>query len=487
MESDSLKKKTVAGLLWSVLDKGGQQLVVFASGIWLAKMLLPADYGLIGMLSIFTYLGNALQESGFTAAIIRKENLTKDDLNVAFFSNITIGVFIYALLFFTSPLIAGFFNEPQLEWLARVVFLMFLFNAFSVVQNALLIREMKFKRSTIINTVSLLLSYLVALIFAKNSAGAYAIAMQSATFAFSRMVMLWGYSTWRPTFTFKRESFNELFSFSSKLLLTNILNTCACRLFPSVIGKYYNTTDAGLYENGQRWGNMPQDFVSGTVANVTFPAISAVKRDDEVRMQRVCRKMVRVTAFLVFPLFIGIMVCCSPRAVAYIIKPEWEAVVPYILFICSAGIFNGLNTANYNVLKTKGLSSAILSFEVIRNILTITSILVCIPFGIFYMMTAMVVVSVINYAIFTLKVNRLLKIGFMQHIKDVLPYGVIMGGAALTAWWIGTSMSNINPIIVLSVQVAVMGVLYLGLGYIVGSSIISEVYNIIRGRGGKKL
>lgn len=465
MESDGLKKRTVAALLWSVLDKGGQQLVVFLSGIWLAKMLFPEEYGLIGMLSIFTYMGNALQESGFTAAIIRKERLTNDDLNVAFYSNITIGIVIYLLLFLSSPLIAIFFNEPQLEWLARVVFLMFLFNSFSVVQNAQLIKEMRFKHSTIINTISLLLSYLVALIFANSGAGAYAIAMQSVTFAFSRMILLWCYNSWRPTLTFKRDSFYELFSFSSKLLMTNILNTCACRLFPSVIGKYYNATDAGLYENGQRWGNMPQDFVSGTVANVTFPAISAVPRNDDERMRRVCRKMVRVTAFLVYPLFMGIMVCCSRRAIAYVIKPEWVEVVPYILFICTAGIFNGLNSANYNVLKTKGLSSAILRFEIIRNILTIISIVVCIPFGIFYMMTAMVVVSIVNYILFTQKVNRLLHINIASHLRDIVPYGVVMALSALLAWWVGSFLENLNPLIVIGVQLVIMGGIYLLFGY----------------------
>lgn len=486
MDSDGLKRKTVSGLLWSVLDKGGQQLVVLISGIWLATILMPEDYGLIGMLSIFTYLGNALQESGFTAAIIRKERLIKDDLNVAFYLNTSIGVVIYALLFWCSPFIANFFNELQLEWLARVVFLMFLFNSFSVVQNAQLIREMRFKQTTIINSISLIVSYIVALVFATKGAGAYAIAMQSASFAFSRMIFLWCYSSWRPTLTFKRDSFNELFAFSSKLLLTNILNTCACRLFPSVIGKYYNKIDAGLYENGQRWGNMPQDFVAGTIANVTFPAISAVQREDGERMRRVCRKMVRVTAFLVYPLFIGIMVCCSRRAISYIIKPEWADVVPYILFICVAGIFNGLNTTNYNVLKTKGESSSILKFEIVRNIITIIAIVACIPFGIFYMMSAMVAVSVINYTLFTIRVNRLLSITVAQHLRDTLPYGSIMVVAGIAAWYLGGLMQEYNPLFVIIVQLVIMAGVYLGTGYVGGSKIIAEAVQILKRRGGGK-
>lgn len=483
MDSSGLKGKTVKGMLWSVLDKGGQQLIVFVSGIWLAQMLLPEYYGLIGMLSIFTYLGNALQESGFTAAIIRKERLVNDDLNVAFFCNILIGISVYFMLYVASPLIANFFNEPELHWLSRVVFLMFLFNSFSVVQNALLIREMRFKQATIINAVSLICSYGGALIFASRGAGAYAIACQSVIFSFCRMVMLWCYSTWRPTFTFKRQSFNELFAFSSKLLLTNILNTCACRLFPSVIGKYYNKIDAGLYENGQRWGNMPQDFVGGTIANVTFPAISAVNRDDSERMRRVCRKMVRVTSFIVFPLFIGIMVCCSRSAISYIIKPAWADVVPYILFVSCAGIFNGLNTANYNVLKTKGLSSAILKFEIIRNVLTIVSIVVCIPFGIHYMLSAMVAVSVVNYFVFTIKVNKILGIGVMEHLRDVLPYGLIMLVVGAVGLFIANIMASLNPIIVIVVQFIVMALLYVVIGRIFGSTILSEVFQILKRKG----
>lgn len=483
MDSSGLKGKTVRGLLWSVLDKGGQQLIVLVSGIWLAQILLPEDYGLIGMLSIFTYLGNALQESGFTAAIIRKERLIKDDLNVAFYSNVVIGVSVYFMLYAASPMIAKFFDEPELHWLSRVVFMMFLFNSFSVVQNALLIREMRFKQATIINAVSLIFSYVGALTFASRGAGAYAIACQTVIYALCRMIMLWCYSTWRPSFTFKRKSFNELFSFSSKLLLTNILNTCACRLFPSVIGKYYNKIDAGLYENGQRWGNMPQDFVAGTIANVTFPAISAVNRDDSERMRRVCRKMVRVTSFIVFPLFIGIMVCCSRTAISYIIKPEWADVVPYILFVSCAGIFNGLNSANYNVLKTKGLSSEILKFEIVRNILTIISIVACIPFGIYYMLCAMVTVSVINYTIFSVKVNRLLGITLLEHLRDVVPYGVIMVLAAAVALVITGVVGALNPILIIIIQFVVMAMIYLAIGRLLGSRILSEVFQILIRKG----
>ncbi len=483
MDSEGLKRKSIVGLFWSVLDKGGQQLIVLLSGIWLAKILMPEDYGLIGMISIFTYLGNALQESGFSAAIIRKERLINDDLNVAFYMNITIGVTLYLILFFASPLIASFFDEPALEWLSRVVFMMFLFNSFSVVQNAQLVREMRFKTATIINSTSLIISYISALYFAHRGAGAYAVACQTVAFAFCRMVLLWCCSKWRPTMTFKRQSFSELFSFSSKMLLTNILNTCACRLFPSVIGKYYNKIVAGLYENGQRWGNMPQDFVSGTIASVTFPAISAVQRSDAERMRRVCRKMVRVTAFLVFPLFMAIIVCCSKSAISYILKPEWADAVPYIVFISVAGIFNGLNTSNYNVLKTKGLSADILKFEVIRNLLTIIVIVACIPLGIFYMMSAMVAVSLLNYALFSYKVNRVLDISIFDHLRDIVPYFLIMLVAAVVAYFVGVWLYGVNPIVVIICQVMTMAIIYLGAGALFGSKIISESYNILKRRG----
>ncbi len=455
-------------------------LIIFPFGVWLARTLNPADYGMIGVLSVFTYLANALQESGFTAAIIRKERLTNEDLDVVFYMNVGIGGGLYILLFFCSGLIANFYGNPELSTLSRVVFLMFLLNSFSVVQNALLVRAMNFRTCTIINLVSILISYVIAIVSAIYGAGSYAIAFQMVSLALCRSVMLWLQpSSWRPRLTFKRDSFHQLFSFSFKLLFTNILNTLACRIFPSVIGKCYGTEPAGFYENAQRWGNMPQDFVTGTISTVSYPAISEVQRSDEEALRRVYRKSVRVTSFFVYPLFMGIMVCASNFIVS-ILGEKWLDTWPFVMFICVAGIFNGLNTANNNMLKTKGRSSDILAFEVVRNVATILFVFACIPLGVYWMMGGMVFVSFANYLIYSIKVDRLTGIRWYEHFLDIAPYALLMCVAALPAFLLNRFFPDVHHLLMLFIQVVVMVVVYLGCGFLLGSVILSEAWQLVK-------
>ena len=479
LDGSVIKRKGISGVIWTIIDRGGQHLIIFLTGIWLARILSPQDYGMIGILSIFTYLGYAFQESGFTAAIVRKEKLVKEDLDVVFYMNVGIGTLSYLILYWGVELIARFYAEPELIPLARVVFLMFLFNAFSVVQNALLVRDMDFRTCTVINTSSMILSYAAALWAALEGWGPYAIAVQIVSFALIRMILLWTNGSWRPGLSFRKKSFDELFSFSFKLLLTNILNTMATRLFPSVIGKAYGTVSAGYYENAQRWGNMPQDFVAGTIANVSFPMISEVQRNETERVREVYRKSVRVTSFIVFPLFLGIMVCARDF-IAYVLTEKWLPSVPFIMFICCAGIFNGLNTSNYNMLKAKGRSADILRFEIIRNTMTIIAVLACIPLGVMWMMGAMVAVAVANYLFFSFRVDRMVKIRWMEHIFDIFPYAVLMLVSAAVAYPLSGTFPELHPLLLIAMQLAVMYTIYIGGGYLFGSRIVREIFQILK-------
>ncbi len=225
MEEKSLKDKTASGLSWSVLDKLFQNGFVLVCGILLARIIDRDNYGLTGVLMIFVGLANVLQESGFTSAIIRKKNITQSDYITVFYTNISIGIILYLILFFLAPTISSVYEEPILTPLARFMFLSFVFNSFAVVQNAKLIKEINYKLITKINTFSVFTTYSIALLLAYLGYSVWALASLSVVWPFLKMVCFWLFSKWRPSGSFSKESFKELFAFSSKLLLGSFINS----------------------------------------------------------------------------------------------------------------------------------------------------------------------------------------------------------------------------------------------------------------------
>ena len=281
MSEPSLKQRTIGALLWNLLDRMGQQVLLFIVGVLVANILSVEDYALVGMLAIFSAIANIVLDSGFSAALIRKQDATETDYNSVFYFNIFISACLYLLLFACSPLIAGFFNQPLLTDLARVIFLALPFNSLSLIQTTLLNKQVSFKILTKINLIALTASGIGSLAMAYGGMGVWTLAWQPVILAFLRTVLLWFFNKWRPQLLFSISHIKELFGFSSNLLLAGLVNSIFTNIYSVAIGKLYPPVQLGYYSQGNKFSLMVISSVYSSLQTATYPIFSHIQNDKE--------------------------------------------------------------------------------------------------------------------------------------------------------------------------------------------------------------
>ncbi len=485
MKEKSLRDKTVSGLSWSFLDKILQNAFVFVSGILLAKQIGKDNFGLIGTLAIFLGLANILQESGFTSALIRKKDVTQTDYTTVFYTNISIGITLYLLFFFSFPLISDFLikdpsDKPILIDVSRVYFLSFLFNSFSVIQNARIIKEINYKLLAKINLFSILTSYIIALTLAYLNYGVWALAMQVVSLTFFKMCCFWIFGKWKPSGKFCKKSFNELFSFSSKLLLGSAVNAITANLPQSVLSKFYTLGVGGLYNQAYRNYVSAYELLNGSVYNVSYPVLSSVH--DEVKLKSVFRRFIRIKALISFPVFMGIILVAE--SFMHILGEQWLPAAPILQLLAVCGIFTGLETANGDILRIKGKSGTILYLTIMQAILILLAIAIPLTFGLHYLyyVAGISATYIIRYIVSSFISTKLISYRIAELGKDLLPYFAIALACVACGYLLSFLISN--PIVLMVCQIVFVGVLYFGSLYITGSKILKDAIEYITKKGG---
>lgn len=476
MKEKTLKEKTVSGLSWSVLDKLFQQLFVFASGVLLARILGKESYGLIGVLAIFTGMANLLQESGFSAALIRKKNPTQSDYITVFYTNIIIGIGLYVILFFMAPTIANYYNQPILIPLARFLFLSFLFNSFAIIQNAKLLKEINYKLITKINFFSVLVSYTVALFLAYLGHGVWALASQMVTISLMRSAGLWIFGKWKPSGSFSGKSFREFFSFGSKLVIGGALNSFSTNIPQNIIAKQYSLGITGLYNQATKLYNTVADFLAGTIQSVPFTVLSNI--EDADKLKNAVRKFVRVKAFVIFPLFIGMMLVAKPFIIS-LLGDEWTGTAPILQLLCLGGLFSSLDSANSDILRVKGKSGKILSFEIFRNVLILIVIILCLSFKFDYLclVGGLSLTYFIKYVITSYICNKDIDYKMSELLRDLFPYFSITLLGVLCGYMLQYVITNFLLLTIF--QILLVGLIYISLLYFGGSVIVKDAIGVL--------
>lgn len=424
----SLRQQAFKGVLWNLTDNLSVQVIQFVTGIYMARILSPSDYGLMGMLLIFTVLSDAIMNGGFSTALIRKTDRTDTDAATAFYFNIVVGLMLYGGLFLLAPSIAAFYKAPLLQDLIKVAAIPFVVNAFFLVQRTYLTIRMDFKTQAKISVVSALAKGGTGIGMAYAGYGVWAIAWSGVAGAVVSCMLYWWRSVWKLRFCFSWRSFRELFGFGSKLMLSSVLDVLGNNLFTLIIGKKFAASSLGYYTRAYGYSSLPPTVLTGVFSRVTLPMLSRMQNDDE-RLAKVYRQMLRLSAFVVFPLMVGLALLARPLIVLMITE-KWLPCVEYMQLLCFAFMLYPIHALNLNLLQVKGRSDLFLRLEIIKKGLMLGLLLVALPFGIRAICIGGVVSSFLAWILNTYYTGKLIKIGFWSQVKDVLPvmgYTVAMG------------------------------------------------------------
>ena len=437
-----LKNHTIKGFFWSFLERIGQQGIQFIISIILARLLLPEQFGLIAMLTIFMAVAQSFVQSGFGSALIQKQDASHLDECSIFYFNIFVGFFVAAVLFFTAPWIADFYRIPLLAPLARVLSLNLVINAFGVVHTTLLTKRIDFKPQMKVSLVATVLSGFIGVAMANNGYGVWSLVAQSIGSNLFRTALLWLFLPWRPSWMFSLDSLRSMFSFGSKMLFSGLLDTIYNNLYLVIIGKLFSATDLGYYTRAQQTQQLPVENLSTTVGRVTFPVFSSIQ-DDEARMKRGTRKALSTLAMVNFPLMIGLAVVAKPL-VLVVLTEKWLPCVPYLQLLCMVGLLYPLHAINLNVLIAMGRSDLFFRLEIYKKAMITAMICITYRWGILAMIYGQIATSVIAYYMNSYYTGKLLSYPITEQIKDFVPvFGLasVMGCGVYLAGYLSVQSS----------------------------------------------
>lgn len=417
--SSELKVKTKSGLLWSTIDRFSTQGISFIFSIFLARILAPKDYGIVAMITVFIALAQAFVDSGFSSALIRKPNLKEEDKSTAFYFNIIVGFVCYGILLLISPFVADFYSEPLLNIILKITGLSVIFNSLCVVQRAVFTIDVNFKIQAKISLTCTVVTGIIGLLMAYTGYGIWALVVQSSLSSFLNCILLWWFSKWFPKTGFHKESFKYLFGFGSKLLASELINTTYNNIYPIVIGKFYSPIQLGYFSRAQGYAGLPSSNITGILQRVTFPVLSLIQSDDK-RLSIEYRKILKVAAFVIFPLMMGLAAVADPL-VKILITSKWEGCILYLQIICFGMMWYPIHAINLNLLQVKGRSDLFLRLEIIKKVIGILTLCITIPIGVTAMCIGMVINSIISLIINTHYTGKLINVTFLIQMKDIAP------------------------------------------------------------------
>ena len=373
-----IKQKTKIGMIWNALEKIVLQIISFVLNIILARLLTPHDYGTIGMLTIFLTFSNVFIDSGFSRALVQKQDRTESDFSTVLIFNILMSCVLYAILFFASPAIAKFYKTPELLSLQRVFFLVIILNSLTVVQNAKFQIHIDFKKIAIINTVTTLLGGIIGIIAAYQGLGPWALVIQTLSKSLINLILFWILGKWLPKTGFSKQSFKQLFTFGSKLLLSGLLGTTVTNINNLVIGKVYTPSSLGLYTRAQQFPDLLTSTLTSVLNNATFPLMSSLQSNKD-ELVSVLKRLIKINSMFVFPAMTGLAILSKPL-ILVLLGEKWEFTADLLVWLCFSNMFVAHNTLNMNVLNAIGRSDLFLKVDCFK--ITIIFITMAITFPI---------------------------------------------------------------------------------------------------------
>lgn len=414
-----MKSKTVKGLVWSALDNVTKIGVTFIVSIILARLLSPDEYGLIGILMIFISVFNAIVDSGFTNALIRKKDVTDIDYSTVFYTNLVLSIFMALALFLCAGPIAYFFEREELIALTQVMSCVVVINALCIVQKARTTKNIDFKIQAKVTFIASLSSGIIGIAMAYMGYGVWALVGQQISSQFITTAFFWIFNKWVPKLIFSRESFMEMWSYGWKLLVSGLIDTTWKEIYQVVVGKCYSPATLGLYTRAKQFSQLFSFNLTSIIQRVSYPVLSSIQ-DDKDRLREAYRRVIKTTMLPTFVLMYGMAAVAKPMVIV-LIGEKWLGCVGFLQIICIYGALYPLHAINLNMLQVQGRSDLFLKLEIIKKFIAIGPILLGIFVDIYLMVAGSLVTSCISYYLNAYYSGPFLNYGIKDQVKDILP------------------------------------------------------------------
>ena len=395
--ADSIKTQTIRGVMWTGMERIANQSAGFVISIVLARLLIPADYGVIGIMNVFLGIAGLFIDCGLSSGLLQKKDKNDTDYSTVFWCNIVMSFLCYLLVFLASPWIAKYYKIPALREMLRVLGLILVINALHTIQVTRLTALLDFKSQAKVSFTNCILSGAFGIYLAYQGFGPWALVGQSVFASVYRTIVYWCITRWHPKMIFSRESFNSLFAFGSRILGASILHTIYGYIAPLIIGRKYSTEMLGVYTRSDSLVTLPGSVFQLTLGRVIYPVLVTIK-DDEPRLRAAYNKYLRIVTSLVAPSMLMFAAVSKPLILT-LIGEKWVACVPFIMLLALGWMIDPIISVNLNMLYIKGRSDIVLHLEFIKKIIAIGIVIVSVQFGVIWLCVGRVIYSYIAFGI----------------------------------------------------------------------------------------
>jgi O-antigen/teichoic acid export membrane protein len=417
--TESLRKSGKQGMIWSFMIQGGTQIINFIVTVLLARILLPEQFGLIGMIAIFIAISRALVDGGFVSSLIRTKDADNVDYSTVFFVNLLSSLLLYSMLFLSAPYIANFYEQDILVSIIRVLGLVLIINSFSLVQSTKLNKALQFKTQFKLQVPSLIISAIVSIWMAYNDYGVWSLVAKDLTFAIFATIQLWWYGKWIPSLVFDKAKFKYHFNFGYKLSLTQIINTSFDNLYNVIIGKYFAAAQLGYFTRARSLEQLPTSFFYNAFNRVFYPLLAKFNNDD-VQLKRVYSQLIRVVVFIVTPILVYLGIVAEPF-IRWLLTDKWLPAVSYFQLLLISGIFIPIHKYNLNICNLKGRSDMVLKLSILQNTLLLIGAFSALWFGIYGLLYSLIVVNILITFTNAYFSGKLIGYYLKNQLTDILP------------------------------------------------------------------
>ncbi|MBE6708978.1 MAG: lipopolysaccharide biosynthesis protein [Ruminococcaceae bacterium] len=451
------QNKVFSNFIWRFLERCGAQGIAFIVSIVLARILDPSVYGTVALVTVFTAILQVFIDSGMGNALIQKKNADDLDFSTVFYYNLAMCLLLYGILFFASPLIAKFYETPELTSIIRVLGLTVVVSGIKNIQQAYVSRNMMFKRFFFATLGGTIGAAVIGIIMAYNGFGVWALVAQHLFNLVIDTIILWITVKWRPKLMFSWERFKGLFSFGWKILVSGLLDTVYNNLRQLIIGKLYSKTDLAYFNKGKQFPNLIITNVNVSIDSVLLPSMSAAQ-DDKSRVRSMTRRAIKTSTYIMAPLMLG-LAAVAETFISLLLTEKWLFCVPFLRVFCITYMFYPIHTANLNAIKAMGRSDLYLKLEIIKKVVGFAVLLSTMWFGVMAMTYSLLFTSVISQIINSWPNRKLLNYSYPEQLKDILPGILLALFMAVSVWSIG--LIGLHPVITLIIQIISGAAIYI--------------------------